>query len=241
MKNIYQHIITDAAIGKQNLAILIDPDKMAVKDASDFIFKVNQSIATHIFVGGSEVEEFVTERLVTEIKKHTKLPVVLFPGDVIQITDKADGILFLSLISGRNSDYLIGKHVEAVSKLSKTNLEIIPTGYMLIENGYETSVERVSQTKPLKRSQVEKIKNTAKAGELLGMKLVYLEAGSGASHPVGFDIISRVKEVLNIPLIVGGGIRSKIELEDAYKAGANLVVIGTAFENDEAFFEELKF
>ena len=105
MKNIYQHIITDAAIGKQNLAILIDPDKMAVKDASDFIFKVNQSIATHIFVGGSEVEEFVTERLVTEIKKHTKLPVVIFPGDVIQITDKADGILFLSLISGRNSDY----------------------------------------------------------------------------------------------------------------------------------------
>ena len=240
MKNIYQHIITDAAIGKQNLAILIDPDNMAVKDVSDFIFKVNQSIATHIFVGGSEVEEFVTERLVTEIKKHTKLPVVIFPGDVIQITDKADGILFLSLISGRNSDYLIGKHVEAVSKLSKTNLEIIPTGYMLIENGYETSVERVSQTKPLKRSQVEKIKNTAKAGELLGMKLIYLEAGSGASHPVGFDIISRVKEVLNIPLIVGGGIRSKIELEAAYKAGANLVVIGTAFEDDEAFFEELK-
>ena len=240
MKNIYQHIITDAAIGKQNLAILIDPDKMAVKDASDFIFKVNQSIATHIFVGGSEVEEFVTERLVTEIKKHTKLPVVLFPGDVVQITDKADGILFLSLISGRNSHYLIGKHVEAVSKLSKTNLEIIPTGYMLIENGYETSVERVSQTKPLKRSQVEKIKNTAKAGELLGMKLIYLEAGSGASHPVGFDIISRVKEVLNIPLIVGGGIRSKIELEDAYKAGANLVVIGTAFEDDEDFFNEIK-
>ena len=240
MKNIYQHIITDAAIGKQNLAILIDPDNMAVKDVSDFIFKVNQSIATHIFVGGSEVEEFVTERLVTEIKKHTKLPVVIFPGDVIQITDKADGILFLSLISGRNSDYLIGKHVEAVSKLSKTNLEIIPTGYMLIENENETSVERVSQTKPLKRSQVEKIKNTAKAGELLGMKLIYLEAGSGASHPVGFDIISRVKEVLNIPLIVGGGIRSKIELEDAYKAGANLVVIGTAFEDDEAFFEELK-
>ena len=240
MKNIYQHIITDAAIGKQNLAILIDPDNMAVKDVSDFIFKVNQSIATHIFVGGSEVEEFVTERLVTEIKKHTKLPVVLFPGDVVQITNKADGILFLSLISGRNSDYLIGKHVEAVSKLSKTNLEIIPTGYMLIENENETSVERVSQTKPLKRSQVEKIKNTAKAGELLGMKLIYLEAGSGASHPVGFDIISRVKEVLNIPLIVGGGIRSKIELEAAYKAGANLVVIGTAFEDDEAFFEELK-
>ena len=240
MKSIYQNIITNSTIGKRSLAVLIDPDKMLVDNVPSFISKVNQSFATHIFVGGSEVEEFVTESLVIEIKKHTKLPVVLFPGDVIQITDKADGVLFLSLISGRNPDYLIGKHVEAVSKLSKTNLEIIPTGYILIENENETSVERVCKTKPLKRNNIELIKNTAKAGELLGMKLVYLEAGSGASHPIGFDIISRVKEGLNIPLIVGGGIRSKIELEAAYKAGANLVVIGTAFEDDEAFFEELK-
>lgn len=240
MQNRYQNINSVLIKGKKNLAILIDPDKMKIEAVPDFILKVNQSLATHIFVGGSEVEEKLTENLVIEIKKHTKLPVVLFPGDVIQITDKADGILFLSLISGRNADYLIGKHVEAVSKLKNSNLEIIPTGYILIENGKETSVERVSQTKPLQRNNIDLIIDTAKAGELLGMQLIYLEAGSGATHPIEPEIISKVKKELNIPIIVGGGIRTKSELELAYKAGADLVVIGTAFEKDETFFEDLK-
>jgi len=225
---------------ERSLAVLIDPDKMKVEAVSGFISKVNQSIATHIFVGGSEVDEGLTETLVIEIKKYTKLPLILFPGDVIQITDKADGILFLSLISGRNPEYLIGKQVEAVSKLAKTNLEIIPTGYLLIENGKETAVQRVSETKPIQRKNIQTIKDTAKAGELLGMKLIYLEAGSGATHPIETNIIAEVKEELNIPLIVGGGIRTKAEMEQAYKAGADLLVIGTAFEEDEAFFEELK-
>ncbi|WP_296384531.1 geranylgeranylglyceryl/heptaprenylglyceryl phosphate synthase [Winogradskyella sp.] len=240
MNSIYQNIITSTLKIEKLLAVLIDPDKMKLEAVSSFISKVNQSIATHIFVGGSEVDEGVTETLIVEIKKHTELPIVLFPGDVIQITNKADGILFLSLISGRNPEYLIGKHVEAVSKLKGTNLEIIPTGYLLIENGKETSVERVSQTKPIKRSQIQTILNTAKAGELLGMKLIYIEAGSGASHSIEPEIISKVKEELNIPLIVGGGIRSKVELESAYKAGADLVVIGTAFEKDVSFFDNLR-
>ncbi|MFC0603192.1 geranylgeranylglyceryl/heptaprenylglyceryl phosphate synthase [Winogradskyella pulchriflava] len=238
--NIYQNILNAISKGEKLLAVLIDPDKMKIVDVSNFISKVNQSIATQIFVGGSEVDEGVTETLVVEIKKHTKLPVVLFPGDVIQITDKADGILFLSLISGRNPDYLIGKHVEAVSKLRDTKLEVIPTGYLLIENGKETSVERVSKTKPLKRNNLKTIVDTAKAGELLGNKLIYLEAGSGATHAIESEIIQQVKKELNIPLIVGGGIRSKQELESAYKAGADIVVIGTAFEQDEAFFDELR-
>ncbi len=240
MNNIYKNIITSTLEGKKLLAVLIDPDKMKLETVSGFISKVNQSIATHIFVGGSQVDEGVTEVLVTEIKKHTSLPVILFPGDVIQITDKADGILFLSLISGRNPDYLIGKHVEAVSSLKGTSLEVIPTGYLLIENGKETSVQRVSQTKPIKRSHIQAILDTAKAGALLGMKLIYLEAGSGATHAIESEIISKVKQELNIPLIVGGGIRSITELESAYKAGADLVVIGTAFEEDETFFGPLK-
>lgn len=233
------NILKSIKTTNRNLAVLIDPDKMRIVSVSGFVSKINQSIATHIFVGGSEVAEGITETLVIEIKKHTDLPVVLFPGDVIQITDKADGILFLSLISGRNPDYLIGKHVEAVSKLKSSNLEVIPTGYILIENGKETSVERVSQTKPLKRNNIKAITDTAKAGELLGMQLIYLEAGSGATHAIEPKIIEKVKEDLNIPLIVGGGIRSKRAIDAAYKAGADIVVIGTAFEEDKNFFTDI--
>ena len=237
---IYKHINSVKARGEKLLAVLIDPDKMKLNNVSDFISKVHQSIATHIFVGGSEVDEGLTETLVIALKKHTSLPIVLFPGDVIQITDKADGILFLSLISGRNPDYLIGKQVEAVSKLATTNLEVIPTGYILIENGKKTAVQRVSKTKPIERKAINIITDTAKAGELLGMKLIYLEAGSGATHAISSHIISEVKQLLRIPLIVGGGIRSKAEMESAFDAGADLVVIGTAFEEDESFFNELK-
>ena len=222
------------------LAVLIDPDKMDIEMASGFIKKVNKSFATHIFVGGSIVEKEATNMLVLEIKRLTNLPVVLFPGDVTQITNNADAILFLSLISGRNPDYLIGKHVNSISKLKNTNLEVIPTGYILIENGKETAIQKVTNTRPMSRKNVEYIVDTAKAGELLGMKLIYLEAGSGASYPVNHEIISAVSKVVKIPLIVGGGIRTKEQLNSAYNSGAGLVVIGTAFEEDESFFEELK-
>ena len=237
---IYQDILEAVENEERLLAVLIDPDKFLVNNTKVFIEKVNQSIATHIFVGGSTVELLATEVLVKEIKTHTRLPIVLFPGDVTQITDKADALLFLSLISGRHPDYLIGKHVEAVSKLKDTHLEVIPTGYILIESGNITAVERVTETQPMSRKDSQSVIDTARAGELLGMKLVYLEAGSGAKTPLTTAIISQVKAVLQIPLIVGGGIRDKSQLEAAYKAGADLVVIGTAFEEDETFFEELK-
>lgn len=237
---IYSHIKTSIAEGKRLLAVLIDPDKTELNTIEGVVAKINQSIATHIFVGGSEVDEGVTEVLVKAIKHHTELPIILFPGDVTQITDEADGILFLSLISGRNPDYLIGKHVEAVSKLAKMQLEVLPTGYILIENGKQTAVERVSNTIPLSRTNKQYIVDTAKAGAFLGMQLIYLEAGSGATHPIEPEIISDVKQELNIPLVVGGGIRSKAQLEAAYEAGANLVVIGTAFENNQHFFEQIK-
>ena len=238
--DIYKNIINSISLGEKLLAVLIDPDKMKIEAVSGFIDKINNSVSTHIFVGGSEVDEGVTDLLVNEIKKYTDIPVILFPGDIVQITDKADGILFLSLISGRNPDYLIGKHVEAVSKLKDKNLEIIPTGYVLVENGKQTSVERVSHTKPINRKDIKTIVDTAKAGELLGMKLIYLEAGSGATHAINKEIIEAVKQELNIPLIVGGGIRQKNELELAYTAGADIVVIGTAFEEDDTFFDQLQ-
>lgn len=239
MKSIYQDILVSISKNKKLLAVLIDPDITKPKNVSGFMIKVNASMASHIFVGGSEVDESVTEKLVSEIKNLTDLPVIIFPGDVSQITQKADALLFLSLISGRNPDYLIGKQVEAVSKLRQTNLEVIPTGYILIENGKEASVQKVTATTPMLRNNIQNIVDTAKAGELLGMKLIYLEAGSGALHPITKDIISSVKQELSIPLIVGGGIRSNEQLNNAYQAGADMVVIGTAFEEDESFFNEL--
>lgn len=239
MNSIYQNILTSISKEENLLAVLIDPDKMKLENISGFIEKINASITTHIFVGGSNVEDLATDILVSEIKKFTSLPVVLFPGDVTQITNKADAILFLSLISGRNSKYLIEKHIEAVSVLRDTNLEVIPTGYILIENGKTTSVQKVTQTKPLSRNNIQNIVDTALAGEFLGMKLIYLEAGSGATHPIDIAIILEVKKALKIPLIVGGGIRSKQQLDQAYNAGADFVVIGTAFEEDETFFNKI--
>jgi putative glycerol-1-phosphate prenyltransferase len=240
MDFLYKNIINAVTKGEKLLAVLVDPDKFLLENTVTFVEKINKSIATHIFVGGSTVDAHATKSLVIEIKKQTKLPVILFPGDITQITDAADGILFLTLLSGRNPEYLIGKHVEAVSKLRNTSLEVISTGYILIESGKVTAVENVTATKPIPRNKLAQIIDTAKAGELLGTKLIYLEAGSGARNALTEEIISSVKNEINIPLIVGGGIRSLLELQKAYQAGADLVVIGTAFEEDELFFEVLQ-
>lgn len=222
------------------MAVLIDPDKMKLMNLPSFMTKLNQSTATHIFVGGSTVQEDQTDILIQELKRSTNLPLFIFPGDVSQLSAHADGLLFLSLVSGRNPEYLIGKQVEAVSILRTMQLEIIPTGYLLIENGKETAVQRVTNTQPLQRGNIQAIVDTAKAAELLGMKCIYLEAGSGALQPINSEIIRAVKQELQIPLIVGGGITSKKQLDEAYASGADLVVIGTAFEQDEKFFEEIK-
>ena len=239
MESIYKDIQSAILNKEKLLAVLIDPDKFLIENTSLFFEKVNASIATHIFVGGSIVDDHQTDILVSEIKKYTSLPIVLFPGDVTQLTDKADALLFLSLLSGSNPEYLIGKHIKAVSKLRNTSLEVIPTGYILIESGKLTAVEEVTNTKPMSRDNVQDIVDTAKAGQLLGMKLIYLEAGSGAKVTLTKAIISQVKKELNIPLIVGGGIKTIEQLENAYNFGADLVVIGTAFEKDESFFNEI--
>nr|WP_304140783.1 geranylgeranylglyceryl/heptaprenylglyceryl phosphate synthase [Mesoflavibacter zeaxanthinifaciens] len=240
MMNIYNHILQAKNDGNKLLAVLIDPDKFQLKNALQFIDKVNNSVITHIFIGGSEVGQNVTQALVEVIKMLTDLPIVLFPGDVTQISKDADAILFLSLLSGRNPDYLIDKQVQAVPLLEKTQLEVISTGYILIESGKTTAVQRVTNTLPLNRTDLDAITNTAKAGELLGKKLIYLEAGSGATYEVPAEVISSVKNKIDIPLIVGGGIRTKTQIENAFISGADMVVIGTAFEEDQQFFEQLK-
>lgn len=234
--SIYQQILKSKAKDEKLLAILLDPDKLALENFSPLIQKINQSPATHILVGGSSFDGTYLDELIVELKSKINLPILLFPGNPSQISDKADGILFLTLLSGRNPDYLIEHQVNAVPILNKTNLEVISTGYILIESGNETAVERVSQTKPLDRNNPEYALQTAQAGEFIGNKIIYLEAGSGAHLSVPKEMIALVSQNINLPLIVGGGIRSKAEIEMAYNAGANLVVIGTAFENDSNFF-----
>ena len=238
--NIYQNILLAKKEGKKLLAVLIDPEKIDLDNIASFFEKVHQSIATHIFVGGSTDINNLTKNVVTAIKKTTHLPVVLFPGDVKQITQKADGILFLSLLSGRNPEYLIEQQIKSVPFLKDSSLEILPTGYILIDGQKNTATQKVSNTKPISQENTELILNTALAGEFSGKKLIYLEAGSGAKIPVDTNIINVVNNNLSIPLIVGGGIRSKKQLETTFNAGADIVVIGTAFEKDEAFFNQLK-
>ena len=238
--SIYQNILSSKEEGKKLLAVLIDPEKIDLNNISSFFDKVHQSITTHIFVGGSTDKNNETENVVSQIKKETNLPVILFPGDVSQITNKADGILFLSLLSGRNPEYLIEQQVTAAPILKNTNLEIIPTGYILIDGGTENATQKVSNTKPISQEDEHLILNTALAGEFSGKKIIYLEAGSGATKVVSQKIIKEVSANLSIPLIVGGGIRSRQQLENAYNAGADLVVIGTAFENDGDFFKQIK-
>jgi phosphoglycerol geranylgeranyltransferase len=215
----------------KSLAVLIDPDKFDEGNVASFLNNLPAN-ATFIFVGGSTVEQHVTSLVAQRIKAYTNLPVVLFPGDYSQITEEADALLFLSLISGRNPEYLIEQQIKSVAQLRNSSLEIIPTGYILIDGGTESAVQRVSKTTPISQEDVELIVNTALAGQYSGKKLIYLEAGSGAKTPISDEIIREVKNAITIPLIVGGGIRSSIQLEKAYSAGADIVVVGTAFEQN---------
>jgi phosphoglycerol geranylgeranyltransferase len=238
MTNIYNTIVQAKTENKKLLAILLDPDKIVWENLEFLIQKINQSPATHIFIGGSHVQNNILDELIISLKQKISLPIVLFPGNPSQISAEADAILFLSLISGRNPDYLIEHQVNAVPILKKTQLEIISTGYILIESGNETAVARVSNTKPLDRNNSDYATHTAQAGEMLGHKLIYLEAGSGAKQAVPFEMIKKVSENIKIPLIVGGGIIDLHGIQKAYEAGADLVVVGTAFENDHNFFNE---
>lgn len=225
---------------KKLLAILLDPDKLDLMDISKTIQKINKSKANLIFIGGSLLFKNVLDQFVTKVKENTKLPILLFPGSTMQITNKADGILFLQLISGRNSEYLISNQVIVAPLLRQTKLEVISTGYMLIESGRETTASYISNTKPIPAHKPEIAMATAMAGEYIGNKLIYMDGGSGALNPIPAKMIKKVAKNINLPIIIGGGLKTKESIQAAYDAGATVVVVGTAFEQDENLLESLQ-
>lgn len=240
-KNAILKFINNAQKNNQKLlAILLDPDKISIEKLPEVIQKINQSKAHLIFVGGSLLFKNVLNDFIQIIKNNTQLPVVLFPGNAIQISNYADGILFLSLISGRNPEFLIGNQVIAAPLLKESNLEILSTSYLLIESGKETTASYISNTKPIPRHKPEIALATALAGEMMGHQLIYLDGGSGAQQVVPSEMINLIANNTNIPLIVGGGINTKKQLETAYDSGANIVVIGTAFEKNINFLNHLQ-
>jgi phosphoglycerol geranylgeranyltransferase len=226
--------------GQKKLAILIDPDKNSSEtNLISLIEKINLLKPSFIFIGGSTVDAFDFNNCISIIKNNCKIPIVIFPGSHVQINDKADAILFLSLISGRNPDFLIGHQVEAAPILKNLDLEVIPTAYMLIDGGKNSSVAYVSQTSPIPSDQYNIAINTAIAGELMGMQAVFLDAGSGAINPVSEKMIHGVKQNISIPLIVGGGLKSIEEVENTLTAGADIAVIGNKIEENIDFLLDL--
>ncbi|SRX52325.1 geranylgeranylglyceryl/heptaprenylglyceryl phosphate synthase [Aequorivita sp. CIP111184] len=226
----YKTFLKSVAKKEKQLAILIDPEKFNISSVKLFLKKIPNE-TTHLFVGGSTVANGETEETVKALKAESKLPVFLFPGDHSHITPLADVLLFLTLLSGRNAEYLIGQQIKSISKLKNSSLEIISTGYILIDGGTDSSVSKVTKTEPLSQENIELIVNTALAGQFMGAKLIYLEAGSGAKYPVNPEIISEVKNAINVPLIVGGGIKTEYQIQLAYNSGADMIVMGTTFES----------
>jgi putative glycerol-1-phosphate prenyltransferase len=230
--SIYQKILKNKKNHQKSLAILLDPDKVDIKNIEVSVNNILKQKADYVFVGGSLLSKDITKKLVKKLKKRLSIPVILFPGNPQQITEQADGILFLSLISGRNPDYLIDKQVIAAPLLAQTKLEIIATGYMLIEGGKLSATEYITNTKAIPRKKPDIALATALAGEMLGMKMIYLEAGSGAKKSVPLKMIKTVSDKIKVPVIVGGGIKNRKQMLKAFNAGADIVVVGTAFENN---------
>ena len=221
----------------KHLAVLIDPDKI-----SDNVLNLlaKSTAIDFVLVGGSLLHKETLSSAISKIKVKLNLPVYIFPGNHVQVDEKADGIFLLSLISGRNPDFLIGQHVVAAPSLKKSGLNIIPTGYMLVDCGNATTASYISNTTPIPYDKPEIAACTALAGSQLGMNHFYLDGGSGASKAISPETISQVKGITDGFVTVGGGIKSVEDIKSAWDAGANMVVIGTAFENDPSFISELE-
>lgn len=217
---------------RKKLAVLIDPDKPTDAQILSIVEKAKAADVDFFFVGGSLLVTDSLDHCIKLIKANCDIPVLIFPGNSLQISKYCDGFLLLSLISGRNPEMLIGRHVIAAPYLKLYGNEIIPTGYMLIDSGKATSVSYMSDTTPIPHDKDDIAMCTAIAGEMLGLKLIYLEAGSGALTPVSTSMISKVKKMIQIPLIVGGGIKTPEMAAEAVRAGADVIVIGTAFEKE---------
>jgi len=233
--SIYQDILEKKKKNELMIAALIDPDSTDIKNVKDLVNTFKKSRIDYIFIGGSTTWENDFIEFVKVVKTHSSQPVVIFPGSSNQISEDADAILFLSLVSGKNPEYLIGEQTKAAPILKKLDIEVIPTGYLLIDGGNTTTVEFISGTKPVPQNKHEIARTIAYAAELLGMKLIYLDCGSGAKIPVSNSLIKSVKDYINIPLIVGGGIRDIKEIKEKHQAGADIIVIGSALEDDPEF------
>jgi phosphoglycerol geranylgeranyltransferase len=235
----YQQLVAAKAAGQKQVAVLIDPDGMKAGHLGRLLDLAEETGIDAFFLGGSLIMNNVLDACISEIKSRCRVPTVLFPGNSLQISYRADAILLLSLISGRNPDLLIGKHVETAAFLKASPLEIVSTGYMLIDGGVPTSVSYMSNTTPIPSGKIDIAVCTAMAGELLGLKTIYMDAGSGALHPISEETIRAVSQTISAPLIVGGGIRTPEKARANAAAGADLQVVGTALEKDSGALREI--
>jgi len=223
--------------GNRSIALLLDPDKASGDSLKNIVKSAVKCKTDFIMTGGSLTFSSI-DNLIDSVKGYCTIPVVLFPGNLLQLSRKADMILLLSLISGRNPELLIGNHVIAAPYLKDVREKLVSTGYILIGCGTKTSVEYISQTEAIPADKPEIVVATAMAGEMLGLGMIYLEAGSGATKHIPTDIINAVRKNISIPLAVGGGIRKKEEIEEIFKAGADLIILGNGCENNPSLLEE---
>jgi len=221
------------------MAVLLDPDKMRLEKMTQTLELAAELQIDYFFIGGSLIVNNMLDEVLDTIRQRCSIPLVLFPGNSFQLSYKADALLFLSLISGRNPELLIGQHVIAAPFLKMSPLEIISTGYLLIDGGVQTSVQYMSNTYPIPSNKADIAVCTALAGELLGLKLMYLDAGSGAQVPISKQMIEAVSSAVSVPVIIGGGIRTPEKVAENYRAGADVVVVGTALESDPSLMREM--
>jgi phosphoglycerol geranylgeranyltransferase len=236
---VYQLLQEKKKKGLKSFALLIDPDKVTDSSLEELLGFAEAARVDFFFVGGSLVVTDNLDNCVLQIKKRTSKPVILFPGSPSQLSRHADALLYLSLISGRNPELLIGQHVISAPFVKKSGLEIMPTGYLVIDGGAPTTVSYISNAAPIPHDKADIALCTAMAGEMLGMKLIYLDAGSGAKRAVSIQTIKAVSTHIEVPLIVGGGIRTPEAAYAACKAGADVVVVGNAIEKDPAIITEI--
>jgi phosphoglycerol geranylgeranyltransferase len=235
-KNWLKNLQISKRQGEKRFAVLLDPDKIpSGEELYNWLNEIEQSGATDILIGGSHLSKGNTKELVKNAKKQTSLPVVLFPGSPEQVTEHADVLLFLSLVSGRNADLLIGRHVEAAPLIMAMDIETVATAYLLVGDGPLTTAAYITQTLPIPSAKPELAVATASAAVLLGMQAVYLDAGSGAANSIPTEVVSAVSNAVEVPIIVGGGIRDFEGMERAWAAGADLVVLGTVLEKVRDF------
>lgn len=237
--SIYQDIRQAKRNGDKKFGILIDPDKMRLNSFDDVLLQATKYKVDYFLIGGSLIVQNMLDEVLATVKQKCNIPLILFPGNSFQLSHQADGILFLSLISGRNADLLIGQHVITAPFLKQSPLEVMSTGYMLIDGGTPTTVSYMSNTNPIPAKKDDIALCTAIAGELLGLKMIYLEAGSGARNPVSSKMIRTVSGGIQIPLIVGGGIRTPEKARENAAAGADLIIIGNAIEDNPNLIGEM--